>query len=527
MTDGCGQGVRDILDDEIYGWIVRLNRNAVRTVFIFDSCLSGGVARPAGTELKRLAPALSNASTSRADGGRNLRGEISLSAATPAVVVTASASRENAYGQMDETGIYRGVFTSALHRLLLPADATVPPSTWLGVIGELGRRLELGTTGAPKQTPHVFGARSAPVFDSGKPFSHAIEARRRSSRTAELAAGAAGGITPGSVFKLFGPQQIPWRSAPQFEAKAKVARVLELTAELEVSEGELASERLHAVELEYALPEARPKVALAPAARLSSSDRPALRGALVGIGELVDAGAHPELLVSTAGDKLQIVTPAGAQVGAPVELEGTALRESLRARLGEYVRWKRLLAWKRTSVRPAGLKVTVEYRSGLDVRTLQIDARDQARIPAAATVKLRVQNIGVQRARVDALLLRQDFTVDVCPLGIVERNAPAATEEASLGSGVGLAAFKLIVSDPQQAVDFSYLHSRTVTRAPRSSLEAELAAIWRSGADAPAPRSLGGKPFQWQTLELPFTVTAADAGQPHDAAPKRCSGIPQ
>ena len=48
-----------------------------------------------------------------------------------------------------------------------------------------------------------------------------------------------------------------------------------------------------------------------------------------------------------------------------------------------------------------------------------------------------------------------------------------------------------------------------MTRAPRSALERELAGLWQGTAGTAMHRGAGGATFEWQTVEIPFTVMAA------------------
>src|SRR5262245_42019060 len=120
----------------------------------------------------------------------------------------------------------------------------------------------------------------------------------------------------------------------------------------------------------------------------------------------------------------------------------------------------RLTDWKRTG---AGGAPQIRYRLSQEAvgGPKMIDAADVPgmKIAAGSTLRLLVENRAPQAVQVDALLLRPSFTIDVCPLGVLEAGQELATEPVQLGTQAGAAAWKIVVSDPSQHLSFLFLGS--------------------------------------------------------------------
>jgi hypothetical protein len=520
-----GQAPRDIVDDDIYSWIDELNRNAVTATFIFDSCFSGGIARVGpGLAERKLLPAYVEQSRGDRDGVPTLRTGGVPGRPSAVVILTASDAREPAQGTlfMDR---YQGVFTTALHDALLPSEATVPLVKWSEAIERVLAVLRPDPAEKPVQSPRNFGNRDAPIFDSKGPFSNSVGARRTGDGRAVMSAGADVGITEGSVFKLFGASQVPWARSNVFEAKAKVAKVGPTEAELEVVDGRLASETLAAVEVEYAVPGRRIKVALPPRGQIDPFDRAAI---VAGLGKFAEIGEGPsDLKVSFAKDQWTLATASGLAIGGSFpDGDSESLTNEVGKRFGDYARWRRLADWKR---RGAGAAAQVRYRlsqetpNGLKL----IEATDFAKtkIAAGSVLRLMVENREARTVQIDALLLRPNFTIDVCRLGVLERGQELATEPVELGAQEGAAVWKIIVSDPAQQLSFLFLASEGARVASRATLGEEFARVWNGAAAQ--PRVLTEGQSFWKTLDVPFQVTRAPSASTISAVPKRCLGLAQ
>jgi hypothetical protein len=521
-----GEPARDIIDDEIYDWLREINRRGARAIFIFDSCYSGGAARP-GTEIKGMPPVNHTVGATASQGIHPLRDDV-FAGSSALVVMTGSAASELSSGQLVDQE-WRSVFTGALRDVLLPDNGT-PPKTWRGVHAAVVARLKSGAGEIPLQSPQLFGAKDAPVFGGDTPYSYAIGAVRNSEVEAKLNAGSDLGITVNSIFKLFGPDQVPWHSSESFEAAARVVKVDRRSAELQVvDQKRLISSALAAVEYSYAMPQIRLKLTVPKSVKLDPLDEAAVRDGLKGFAG--DGGDTMDLVLKTAPQQLVLETPDGRILGGPIELKDSDfIREAVRRRVTEFARWTRFDTWRRSSVVPNGLSFRLAFGSNTTSAALEATQLKDAIIPAGARLLLSVENNSLRRTRVDALLLRQDFTIDVCPIGIIDRNARGSTEEVTLPASTGLAGWKLIISDPAQIVDLDFLRSDTSSRAPRTSIEDEFSKIW-NGSSGAASRAGSSNDAFWQTVDIPFKVVQSHesiaATATSEKGRKRCLGIPE
>jgi hypothetical protein len=519
-----GQPARDIIDDEIYGWIEELSRKSITSVFIFDSCFSGGIARIGGTEEKFL-PAVQDAvRPPRRDGVPSLRSGAVPSRQNAVVVLTASDADEPAQGTLFRDR-YQGVFTTALRNVLLPTGRSPPPVKWSDAVAQMVASLKPSATERAIQSPHVYGAVDAKVFDSQGPFSHSIAAKRISPGQATMQAGSDLGVTEKSVFKLFGPGQVPWRSSETFEAQAKVTRVTPQSAELEVlAPGQLSSETLAAVEVEYAVPDYKVKVKLPPPGWIDPFDRAAIASEIGKLAAISDAA--PELVISKVDRGWQLATVDGKQVGAPVGSGNSdALGVEIARRLADYVRWKRLIAWKRSGIGGTKLDYQVSYQTSDGTKVLEADQLQGSPIPAGSAIRLLVENRGTQKIKVDAVLLRQNFSIDVCPIGILGPRQEFATEQITLGTQAGQAAWKIVVSDPAQNISLLFLNSDSGARSASVSLEDEFARVW-NGATSLARGSTAPDAY-WRTIDVVFNVSASNDKSSAPGPERKCLGLPQ
>jgi hypothetical protein len=520
-----GQPARDIVDDEIYRWIDQLSQKSISTVFIFDSCFSGGIARLGGSEVKSLPALTEEKRTSARDGIPSLRTGAVPSQQNAVVILTASDADQPAQGVIFKDQ-FQGVFTTALHNALLPEERSAPPVTWNEAIARITATLRPAPGERPIQVPHLYGSRDAPIFDSDGRFSNSIDVHRISTIKANLLAGSDLGVTIGSVYKLFGPTQIAWRSSDVFEALATVSGVTAQGAELDViSPYLLNSDALVAVEFEYAVPDHKTKLQLPPRGQMDPFDRAAIMSRLGRVSEVTEVA--PELILSAIDGGWQLLTVDSKLVGAPVMTDSSdALSGEIGLRLADYARWKRLSAWRRPGVGSSKLDYRISYQLADEAKILEEDGLQNAKIPAGATVRLLVENRGTQRIKIDALLLRPNFTIDVCPIGVSLPKQELGTESLVLGPQLGPAIWKIVVSDPAQNMSLLFLNSESGSRSGFASLGNEFARLW-SGANV---SSRGPSPSGnlWRTIDVPFdVVTASNSKSASINKDHRCIGLPQ
>jgi hypothetical protein len=519
-----GQPARDIVDKEIYDWIEQLHRKSIGSVFIFDSCFSGGIARVGGGELKSL-PALQESTRSPdRDPGPSLRTGATPDKGSAVVILTASDANEPAQGVLIKDR-YQGVFTTALRNALLPISQS-PPTKWADVITSVLSALKPSQDEEPIQSPHLYGTSDAPVFDSVGPFSNSSDARRLSSTDAVLSVGSDLGVTEGSIYKLFGAGQVPWRASPTFEAMARVMSTTPQRASLKVLDTYLLhSDALSAVEYEYATPDFKIKVRMPAPGTVDPFDRATIVSGLARYAEVSEA--DPELVLWFGDGHWELRTASGKQVGAwNASDDSRLLSEEIGRRLADYSRWKRLTAWKRPSVVQPRLDYEISYRTKDGVQTLEGDDLRGATIPPGVIVQLLVENRSLQRIKLDALLLRQDFYIDVCPIGIAEPREELATEPVTLSDFPGVGAWKIIVSDPARNLSLLFLNTESGARSATDSLSDELARLWNGVRSS--SRGASTLDSFWSTVDIPFSVmVSVDSEGKAQLAEKRCVGVPQ
>ncbi|QJP14611.1 caspase family protein [Starkeya sp. ORNL1] len=518
-----GQPPRDIVDDEMYGWIEALNGKGITAVFILDSCFSGGGARLGIADETKTIPAASAPSRGDRDGVFSLRSGGVPGRGGAVAILTASEAHEPSRSSLTSRG-HLGVFTAALRDALLPDEKVAPPARWGEAMDRVAAALKPDPRAAALQTPRMFGNRDAPIFDSEGPFSNSVKAERVAADRATMSAGSDLGVTEGSVFKLFGNGRVPWVSSPDFEARAKVTSLTATSAELEVLDGrQLTSEVLAAVEFEYVIPGRKIRVAVPPRGKISPFDRKAIVDGLGNFADLSEGAA--ELKVTLQNGQWTLATADGREVGGSFPSgKSELLRSEMSVRFNNYARWMRLVDWKR---RGAGVAAQVRYRLLVETPTgpKLIDGAHIAatKIPAGSKLQLFVESREPRKVRIDVLLLRPNFTVGWCPLGPAGRNQELSTEPVELSAQAGAAAWKIIVSDQAQNLSFAFLASDGARAARTASLEDEFARVW-NGVGARPRAAPDGRSF-WKTLDVPFQVTEAPVAASIPASPKRCFGV--
>jgi hypothetical protein len=366
----------------------------------------------------------------------------------------------------------------------------------------------------------------ARVFQEDKPFSHAVRAARTSHITARLSAGESLGVTKGSIYKLFGSDQVPWAASDTQMATARVVEVSENGADLAVSDGRpLTADELWAVETEYALPEAEVKLHVSAEIRANQFHDQAIAKAVAQLPfvSLQEDAASAQVILSPIGSDFRLSTADSRPVGGPFPAAGVSrVADALAQRLLAYARWQRLYRWgKRTTLRP-DLDLTMEHTSAGVTRTLRGADLIGASIPAGSRLRLLVKNINTRALRVDALLLRPDFGVDVCKIARIESGQQLATEPVGLGALAGEAAWKLIVSADGPDIDLNFMRSMPATRGVAASVLGELRSLlWEARPEA--TRGAAAELF-WSTHDLRFKTAAMAASVPVTFS--GCVGVP-
>ena len=496
-----------------------MNRRSITAIFIFDSCYSGGIARLGGAEIRSLPGLEESARPSARDETPSLRTDAVPSGASAVVILTASNADEPAQGSLHD-GRYQGVFTTAFHDALLPADG-VPPVKWSEVLDGVVKSLTPNPNDSPIQTPHVYGAKFARIFDSDGPFSNAIDARLVSSTEATLLAGSDVGITKGSAFKLFGQGQVPWRGSPDFEATAEVTDVTPQSARLRPTGGVLKSASLAAVESYYALPDGKIKVQIPRQGDVDPFDRAAVAAALGDRAEITDVA--PELVLSSSRALWKLATADGKDVGtfSAAAINSDDLGAEIGQRFVEYARWRRLSAWKRPGLGGSNFVIRLKYQASDGPKLLRAESLKETPVPSGVPVQLIVENRGAQRVRIDVLLL---------PAGLPHRRMPdrrcrtparvrdracrprfAAGRRRLEGHRVGSDA------EPQSSVP----EHRGDGALGGDSLEDEFARLW-NGVSA-SSRSAQADSF-WNTVDIPFKVIRGNTSA-LQARDQKCIGI--
>ena len=150
---------RDLIDDEVYAWLVRLQQKTQRISLIVDACHSGTVARAGARNVPRdprprELPAIPNGESQVPGGPAGW-----LPASDHWVLLAACRDHEVAV-EIPIDGQTRGVFTWALEQAALTAAAG---TSWHDLFLAAESQVVLGTYG--KQMPQLEGAsgRASPL----------------------------------------------------------------------------------------------------------------------------------------------------------------------------------------------------------------------------------------------------------------------------------------------------------------------------------------------------------------------------
>lgn len=200
---------REITDDEIYAWLNRITAKTPFLTLIFDCCHSGTISRDAtGGRSRRVVPDTRPVeelppSPVRGATTRSAVHETGPSGWLPLdkryVLLAGCRDDELSKELLDEeSDASNGALTFFLTRALTKAT---PGTTYRDVFEEASR---LVTTKEPRQHPQIEGALDREVFGVHdiEPMSF-VSVAGRDGETVELAAGAAHGLTVGSIWGIY------------------------------------------------------------------------------------------------------------------------------------------------------------------------------------------------------------------------------------------------------------------------------------------------------------------------------------
>jgi Caspase domain len=321
---------RDITDDEIYEWLLRLTAKTPHITLIFDCCHSGTIVRDAFGEQSRwvedderpidqLPPSpISDVTRSLLTAATR---EVGASGWLPLgeryVLLAGCSSSESSYEvKAGEGEVRHGALTFFLHQELRRIGSG---ATYLDVFEKVAPRV---TALYPRQHPQLEGARDRVIFgvETIKPMTFVPVLGREGDRV-KLWAGAASGMTVGSLWAVHpaGTKKVE-ESEPL--GKISITKVEAITSEAVVTEGraEAIEAGARAVELEHCLGKTRWVVEVAA---------PAADEAAQSLRSLIDGSTLLRLAQDgeTADARVYLLSPRrGARQGDPVPALG-ALQE--------------------------------------------------------------------------------------------------------------------------------------------------------------------------------------------------------
>lgn len=227
---------RDISDDEIYAWLLKLSDITPYVTLIFDSCFSGSIARdafaakvrcldPDPRPVEDLPPAPFGVRGARGKGGPS--GWLPLSHRY--VLLAGCREHESSHELKGETP--HGALSFFLCRELTRSAAT----TWRDLYERVGREV---TAVFPSQHPQLEGARDREIFGlRSHPPIVSLPVRGRAGKRIFLGGGLAHGLSLGSHWSIY-PQGTRRVSA----ATPRQGLVLVRTAGAVTAEAEILEE---------------------------------------------------------------------------------------------------------------------------------------------------------------------------------------------------------------------------------------------------------------------------------------------
>jgi hypothetical protein len=256
---------RDITDDEIYEWLLKLTEKTPYVTLIFDCCHSGTVVRDAFGEASRwveddtrpasqLPPSPITARTRSLLSAREVGTSGWLPLGERYTLIAGCSSSESSYEvKLGEGEVRHGALTCLLLQELRQAG---PGSTYLDVFERVAPRV---TALYPRQHPQLEGARDREIFgiETIKPMTFVPVLGREGDRVT-LWAGAASGLTVGSLWAVH-PSGTKKIDGGEPLGKISITKVGAVTSEAAVIEGraEAIEAGARAVELNHCTGETR------------------------------------------------------------------------------------------------------------------------------------------------------------------------------------------------------------------------------------------------------------------------------
>ncbi|HEV3460035.1 MAG TPA: caspase family protein [Thermoanaerobaculia bacterium] len=343
---------RDILDQEIHRWLLRLTERTGHLTLIFDSCHSGHIlrdpfgakgrwveadTRPAGpaepAELAGLAvPAMPDIDTE--PGGAAARGRPADRGGSAAgagsfrlplsgkyVLLAGCRSSETSFEVLAEEagGVQHGALSFFLCQELAKAGAV---TTFRDVFEAAAPQV---SAKYPSQHPQLEGARDRQVFGiSDLEPMRFVPARPDGAGGVTLAAGAACGMTDGSTWLVYPPGTKSLASGARPLGRVEVTQVRALESDARLLEGEVGAADGRAVEQTHRYGEARLDVEIdAGATRLPAA------AAAVRAGIAASSLLRLQRGEGTAAARVYLLPPrTSAPAGGPVPSAGRLAADS-------------------------------------------------------------------------------------------------------------------------------------------------------------------------------------------------------
>jgi len=234
---------RDIRDDEIYEWLLRVSDVTPFITFIFDSCHAGTAVRDAFAAQEKWVQPWRRRVEDREGGRRRsessgvLRGAVAgHPLADRYALLAACGHDQGACVFRDSNRLHHSVFTYFLVREL---SRIAPGTTYRELLEVVRERV-----GAefPDQTPYVEGARDREVFGVAT-FEPArfVEVLERDGEQVTLGGGAALGVTPVSEWKVYPPGTRRFRDPERPSGRIRIDQVRAVTSTGRVIEEDLGN----------------------------------------------------------------------------------------------------------------------------------------------------------------------------------------------------------------------------------------------------------------------------------------------
>lgn len=235
---------RDISDDEIYLWLLRLTAATPFVTLIFDCCHSGTILRDGfggktrGAPEEHRPPSELAARIPPESFGLLAGGEDSLTSlqrlGDQYVAISACGSGETATEIIGEKGRSHGALTYHLVRAL--RDPGFTGATWREVFERVAPQV---TADSGRQHPEVAGARDRMVFgvESILPMTYVPIVSRRGNQVV-LGAGEACGLTVGSEWKIYVPTTRSEKEGSKSVGIVKISAVKATSSEAQIEQEE-------------------------------------------------------------------------------------------------------------------------------------------------------------------------------------------------------------------------------------------------------------------------------------------------